>query len=425
MVISGEQEKRRRRCGITELPDCIMESIVSLLPLKDAVNTILASPPHWKTLSHPTILTRRNLELNYFNVFGSKSRGKGPLDGCMQLQQCRQCRDFSRRVSKYLQQYQGIKVDSFRLQCRSPVDVESHVSLDEWIRFAIRKGVEELHLTLLVLPSVFVCPSVYVFPPSLHVASTSNLKHLSLESCKLRHATADFGQLTTLSLREVVFDQSLMPNLFSVCVLLESLTLNRCRIQVGPLVAGLETLHLHITPRSPRSSSIPTYGNLKQLSLDIDVSLMQDIVDVNFVLDLLEAAPYLEELVIILIYGDCSKPNQREIRNHSGFTNDHLRMVKLLGLKGYWYETELAICILEISPKLEMLVIDELRRFYLGDGKFRQRRLENELALVGGAPPAAEGEADENNERDASQEEDEESEPDAPISGIFENSVNA
>ena len=44
----------------------------------------------------------------------------------------------------------------------------------------------------------------------------------------------------------------------------------------------------------------------------------------------------------------------------------------MLGLMGYWYETELAICILENSPKLEMLVIDELRRFCLGDGKFRQ-----------------------------------------------------
>ncbi|KAL6126804.1 hypothetical protein ACLB2K_074849 [Fragaria x ananassa] len=49
--------------------------------------------------------------------------------------------------------------------------------------------------------------------------------------------------------------------------------------------------------------------------------------------------------------------------------------------------------------------------------------LENELALVGGAPPAGEGEADENNEGDASQEEVEESEPARPISGIFENSV--
>ncbi|KAL6221174.1 hypothetical protein ACLB2K_008926 [Fragaria x ananassa] len=47
----------------------------------------------------------------------------------------------------------------------------------------------------------------------------------------------------------------------------------------------------------------------------------------------------------------------------------------------------------------------------------KKRRLEKELALFGGAPPAAEGEADENDEGDASQEEDEESEPDAPISG--------
>ncbi|XP_050370174.1 ribosomal RNA-processing protein 17 [Argentina anserina] len=48
----------------------------------------------------------------------------------------------------------------------------------------------------------------------------------------------------------------------------------------------------------------------------------------------------------------------------------------------------------------------------------KKRKLEKELALFGGAPPAAaEGEEDENVEGDASQEEDEDSEPDAPISG--------
>ena len=54
-----------------------------------------------------------------------------------------------------------------------------------------------------------------------------------------------------------------------------------------------------------------------------------------------------------------------------------------------------------------------------------QRRLEKEFALFGGAPPVAEGEGDENenDEGEASQEEDEGSEPDAPISGIFKNPV--
>lgn len=51
-----------------------------------------------------------------------------------------------------------------------------------------------------------------------------------------------------------------------------------------------------------------------------------------------------------------------------------------------------------------------------------QRRLEKELALFGGAPPATDSAPDENDEEDENQEEDEESEPDAPISGILKNS---
>lgn len=219
MAVSDEQEEGGR-CRITELPNCVMESIVSLLPPTDAVNTILASPPHWKTLSR-SMLTRRNLEffnvpdLELFNVPGSShalvySVGKTPA--------------FVRRVSEY----QGNKViDSFRLQGYN-LDSEYCCSVDEWIRFALSKGVEELHLA-------FGChvkrKSRYVFPPRLQVGWTIHLKHLSLEKCILRLLTTgfdEFSRLTTLCLTEVTLDPSQMANLFSVCVLLESLTLIQC-----------------------------------------------------------------------------------------------------------------------------------------------------------------------------------------------------
>ncbi|KAL6143823.1 hypothetical protein ACLB2K_054518 [Fragaria x ananassa] len=246
MVVSGEEEGRGR-CGITELPDCIMESIVSLLPLKDAVNAILASPPHWKHLSHSSILTRRNLKFDDLNVFGSNYEIGYDMD--------QQRREFFRRVSKYLQQYQGNKVDSFKFRCH--LRAESYVILDDWIRFAATKGVEKLHLGLVICSSPH---EGYVFPRSLHVGSTSNLKHLLLEECILRHPTTDpdaFNQLTTLSLKHVYFDQSLMANLFSVCALLESLSLYRCRLNrlngsyyrnrdERPLVAGDRLTHLEV-----------------------------------------------------------------------------------------------------------------------------------------------------------------------------------
>nr|XP_011460147.1 PREDICTED: putative F-box/FBD/LRR-repeat protein At4g03220 [Fragaria vesca subsp. vesca] len=341
MVVSGEEEGRGR-CGITELPDCIMESIISLLPLKDAVNAILASPPHWKHLSHSSILTRRNLKFDDLNVFGSNYEIGYDMD--------QQRREFLRRVSKYSQQYQGNKVDSFKFRCH--LRAESYVILDDWIRFATTKGVEKLHLGLVICSSPH---EGYVFPRSLHVGSNLNLKYLSLKECILRHPTTDcdaFNQLTTLSLKNVHFDQSMMANLFTVCALLESLTLYWCRLNGShyprrdacPLVAGdrlthlkvlhcheeghteisalnlasleyhpfcncrsfhmkapqlsriffansrvrdtlvpqaltqfamcpgLETLHLQMPGELPRISSLPTYGNLKQLNLDIELN---------------------------------------------------------------------------------------------------------------------------------------------------------
>ncbi|XP_004295368.1 PREDICTED: putative F-box/FBD/LRR-repeat protein At4g03220-like [Fragaria vesca subsp. vesca] len=389
MVVSCEEEGHGT-CRITKLPDCIMESIVSLLPLKDAVNTILASPPDWKHLSHSSILTRRNLEFDYLNVFGSKYQLRYDVD---------QDSEFSRRVSKYLQQYQGNKVDSFKLRCY--LDAKSCVSLDDWIRFATTKGVEKLHLGFGFLMSPH---KGYVFPRSLHVGSNLNLKYLSLKECILRHPTTDcdaFNQLTTLSLKNVHFDQSMMANLFTVCALLESLTLYWCRLNGShyprrdacPLVAGdrlthLKVLHCHeeghteISALNLASLEYHPFCNCRsfhmkapQLSRIFFANSRQDKddVDVNFVLDVVKAAPFLEELVIVVYGGDLSETNPRETRNnHSRFTNDHLRSVEMQNFRGNWYETELAVCILEISPKLEKLILNQHGRLYLGDGRFNE-----------------------------------------------------
>ncbi|KAL6143822.1 hypothetical protein ACLB2K_054517 [Fragaria x ananassa] len=140
---------------------------------------------------------------------------------------------------------------------------------------------------------------------------------------------------------------------------------------------GLETLHLQMPGELPRISSLPTYGNLKQLNLDIELNRLsrqdKDDVDVNFVLDVVKAAPFLEELVIVVNGGDLSETNPRETRkNHSRFTNDHLRSVEMQNFRGNWYETELAVCILEISPKLEKLILNQHGRLYLGDGRFNE-----------------------------------------------------
>ncbi|XP_040363387.1 uncharacterized protein LOC121049625 [Rosa chinensis] len=152
------------------------------------------------------------------------------------------------------------------------------------------------------------------------------------------------------------------------------------------LCPRLETLHLRMPAKLPRISSTATYGNLKQLNLDIILFRIlvqeEDDVDVNCVLDLLKAAPLLEELIILVVGGHLSETNPQEMRNHSGFTNDHLKMVKMKGFLGHWYETQLAIGILENAPKLKVLVIDPFEKHYSDDGKYPENYSEQHMAVV-------------------------------------------
>lgn len=431
MALSGGQNGKKR-CGVTELPDCILESIVSLLPLKAAVETSLVCP-QWRHLSRP-ILKRRNLEFDYLNVFGITYPNHDH-----DVEKMR--RDFVRRVDKFLQQYEGNKVDSFKL-LHCFLFPEYHAILDGWIRFAITKGVEQVDLR----PSLCSNPQdYYLFPhrllsEQLSAGSPLNLKYLSLENCTLRPPLDfhGFNQLTTLHLNQVIVGPSLMENLFSVCPLLESLTLNWCqmtrpshlnvvagdrltdlkvlncnegtKLEISALnlasleyipcyfsrfvsmktprleriyfsdtrvrgtilpkalvqfalCPGLEILHLQMPGETFRFRSLPAFGNLKLLNLSIDVTRFyrkdKDDLDPVCVLHLLEAAPVLEELVMTVNgLSDLSWTNdQRAMMIPSRFTHDHLKLVTMQSFKANWYQLALAICILENTPNLQMMVV--------------------------------------------------------------------
>ncbi|KAM5588192.1 putative F-box/FBD/LRR-repeat protein [Rosa sericea] len=420
------KQTRKRRCRIADLPDCILESILSLIPLRDAVETSLVCRD-WR----PFLLKRRNL------VFDFEGYVRRPPQ-------------FVKRVDTYLQLYKGNKVDSFTVDF---TDQEGGDVLDRWIRFAITKGVEELHLRHHVFD--------YVFPHRLlseqvNAGSRVNLKVLSICSIDgILRPPPDFNgfnQLKTLHLIHAIIDPSFTSNLFSVFASLESLTLYCCRLgrylantrtdldivagdrltelivmDCGPAkikisarnlasleyinnnwtslsiktprlariylpdtvhdpllphvltqfatCSELESLCLRMYPETLINFSMPAFGNLRKLKVDICIQYGRPYNDDNLLrfLDFLKAAPVLEELVTALIdlkFTDTT--DEREIRNVSGFTHDNLKLVKMKSFHGHRSEIEFAICILKYTTNLKIMEIGPFARSVSGD-YFREK----------------------------------------------------
>ncbi|PRQ53593.1 putative F-box domain, FBD domain, leucine-rich repeat domain, L domain-containing protein [Rosa chinensis] len=236
-IIAVVEEDSKDR--VNKIPDCILSYILSSLRIKDAVDTCLISRG-WRDLWKGP---RPNLEFDIPNIFGSKyarliekHEEKDRLPFLVDRFD-RQC--FVRRVNKLLELYSGNKVESLRVAFF--FDVESTAILDKWIRFAIAKGAKVLDLHLLN-STHWDYAEFYVFPHWIfsELNNAAALKHLSLHRCVLKPPT-DFNrlaQLTALCLNKVFVDPGFLEHLFSICVLLEGLTLIKCRVRLSNLIIG-------------------------------------------------------------------------------------------------------------------------------------------------------------------------------------------
>ncbi|KAL6139759.1 hypothetical protein ACLB2K_058061 [Fragaria x ananassa] len=350
--------------------DSILSHMVSLLRIKHAVETSVLSR-QWRYLWK----TRPNLEFDIPNIFGDnytrlvEKYGDETSAPVIVDRFDRQC--FVRRVSNLLELYSGNRIQSLRVAFF--FDVESTEIFDKCVHFAIANGAQVLDLQLFSTLCFNDEAEFYVFPHRilLELDNASNLKHLSLERCVLKLPT-DFNrlaQLKTLRLNNVVADSGFLEHLSSVCVLLEGLTLRKCRVHsnliiIGPslhlkdlkvldcntldkieidavnlssfefqgiilkiscmttpllvrfffrgccdlyglpyaftllaLCPGLETLQLLLLNRLENiPQTVPTFGNLKHLNLD----LFTPNFDLWSVLNILKAAPNLEEPIITI-----------------------------------------------------------------------------------------------------------------------------
>ncbi|GAU13663.1 hypothetical protein TSUD_347670 [Trifolium subterraneum] len=238
---------------ISELPDEILSHILTTLPVKDLLKTSLLSRRWCKLWS-----LRRDLHFDIFHVLG-RSKQELLQNGNSSSTVKRCCvhldinmDEFVKRVDQFVNSFQGIKIDSFFVSFY--LNVKHSDIIDQWIRFAIVRGVERIDLLLLTLPSAYASPYKLQYKFAFDLFSDTNastLKHLRLEHCLVCHPTncdyIPFKNLRSLSLFRAKVDEVFIESLLSNCRQLEELHLIYCEFRSSmPKIISSSLCHLKV-----------------------------------------------------------------------------------------------------------------------------------------------------------------------------------
>ncbi|XP_045794120.1 uncharacterized protein LOC123888993 [Trifolium pratense] len=184
----------------------------------------------------------RDLYFDIINVLGSEKEllETGYLIDCLHRSTIERrvnldmCRDvFVKRVDQFVKDFQGPKIDSLIVNFH--LDCEQSNTIDQWIQFAIVKGVERIDLLFLGRPYVHRTSRKkhYKFEFGLFSeTNASTVKHLRLQYCLVCHPiNYDFiplKNLRSLSLENTKLDEMFIESLLSNCRQLEELCLIFC-----------------------------------------------------------------------------------------------------------------------------------------------------------------------------------------------------
>ncbi|XP_045794112.1 uncharacterized protein LOC123888986 [Trifolium pratense] len=161
--------------------------------------------------------------------------------------------EFVKRVNQFVKNFPGTKIDSFLVSFN--LNFEQSNNIDQWLSFAIARGVERIDLLFLGKPFVRHPQSGERYKFAFKLFSESNastLKHVGLEYCHLVHPTngdfEPFKHLKSLSLLSVKVDEIFIENLLSNCQLLEELSLVDCAFKSStPKIISSSLCHLNVS----------------------------------------------------------------------------------------------------------------------------------------------------------------------------------
>ncbi|KAK2365259.1 hypothetical protein QL285_090030 [Trifolium repens] len=289
--------------------------------------------------------------------------------------------EFVKRVDQFLKNFPGTKIDSFLLSFN--LNFEQSSIIDQWISFAIAKGVEKINLLFLRKPFIPL-DERYKFSFDLFSKTdASNLKHLHLENCHLCHPSncdfEPFKNLRSLSLLSVKVDEIFIENLLSNCQLLEELSLVDWSLNINSHVLKrikfcieeyfdafalsetfpeLEIMHLEIYPMvMPLLIIAQPFKHLTQLDCFIYFSdTINEECGLMLILNFFQASPLLQKLSV-MITDPVLFEIDKNIRDIGLFSHNEVKVIELGGCVGNWYEIEFVMNVLKYAPKLEQIVL--------------------------------------------------------------------
>ncbi|KAI5326756.1 PREDICTED: F-box/LRR-repeat [Prunus dulcis] len=215
---------------ISELPDEILVSILSLLSLKEAATTSILSK-RWQHLWASTMTLNFDAKLDLGSSNLRHFRGLQPE---IRYQESHR---YINWVNRVLEQHKGPSIERFRA-CFD-IDHRFTSSIDKWIQFAMTRRVQILELEFIVAFSV-IYEGHYAFP-------YPDLKHLCPSPLhSLGHNIGGFKSLKVLSFRYVDVTGEILEYFLFHCPVLEHLTVRASTNLVNLRVVGSSIALKHL-----------------------------------------------------------------------------------------------------------------------------------------------------------------------------------
>ena len=232
---------------ISELPEVVLQYILSFLPIKQVVQSTVLST-RWKHIwtTFPNLV----FDETYFDskLWRSPKNKKNP-----EVQ--KKIKALFNFVEKTLQSHhrQRLHINKFLLHCKAQKKSISFVeTVDRWIGFVVDSDVEEMNLGFGFFGINYTLPQRVLVAKSLTV--------LILYKCKLESTCGDIylPSLKKLSLSYVDADDQMFQNLIAGCPVIESMMFRECR--------GLKSIK---ASNVPKVMAITLEGNaLESLELE-------------------------------------------------------------------------------------------------------------------------------------------------------------
>ncbi|KAL3653484.1 hypothetical protein CASFOL_003165 [Castilleja foliolosa] len=386
---------------ISPLPNDILVSILSRLTLKEAAITSNLSR-RWHYLWTLTA----GLDFDTNNILDRITADPKSLIS--------ERPKYINWVNRVVRQHKGEILDSVRI-CFD-LDKTSKCAIDNWVKFAVSKGVQRLELELLENGETLRQPvRNYTFPyKQLSKGLLSNfarmkcLKALSLKCVNVCEQALDFiltscPVLRFLSIhgsgelvRVKISGQSLMLKYLEIvfCLGIETIEISNVNlvsfsylgpginliinnvpmldeISIGEGYSGLEnnvfgqlscciyqlevlTLDIYRPEDNIKIFAFPELPNLKQLILKVGAWNDESLLEFT---SLIKACPNLNRFVLQLIWMAPSK-RRRKIRKVDKCAHKFLKLVEIVGYYGRTSDAELVMYFIENAVSLQKIVID-------------------------------------------------------------------